>query len=76
MRVRSLGWKDPLVWEMASHSSILAWKIPLTEEPGGLQSMVLQGVGHDLVTKQQEHVGIDRWNGSGDNFQAIFSNME
>ena len=33
-----------------------------------------QGVGHDLVTKQQEHVGIDRWNGSGDNFQAIFSN--
>ena len=39
---------------MASHSSILAWKIPLTEEPGGLQSMVLQGVGHDLVTKQQE----------------------
>ena len=39
---------------MASHSSILAWKILWTEEPGGLQSMVLQGVGHDLVTKQQE----------------------
>ena len=37
---------------MAIHSSILAWKIPWTEEPGGLQSMRSQGVGHDLVTKQ------------------------
>ena len=34
--VRSLGWKDPLEKEMATHSSILAWRIPLTEEPGGL----------------------------------------
>ena len=41
-----------------------------------LQSMGSQGAGHDLVTKQQEHVAIDRWNGSGDNFQAIFSNKE
>ena len=38
-RVRSLGWEDPLEKEMATYSSILAWKIPGTEEPGGLQSM-------------------------------------
>ena len=37
--VRSLGWEDPLEKEMATHSSILAWKIPWTEKPGGLQSM-------------------------------------
>ena len=37
-RVRSLGWEDPLEEEMATHSSILAWRIPWTEEPGGLQS--------------------------------------
>ena len=41
-RVRSLGWEDPLGKEMATHSSILAWKIPWTEEPGRLQSMELQ----------------------------------
>ena len=46
-RVRSLGWEDPLEKEMVSHSSTLAWKIPWTEEPGGLQSMVSQRVGHD-----------------------------
>ena len=46
-RVRSLGWEDPLEKEMATHSSILAWKIPWTEEPGRLQSMGLQRVGHD-----------------------------
>ena len=40
--------------EIATHSSILAWKIPWTEEPGGLQSMELKRVGHDLVTKQQQ----------------------
>ena len=44
---RSLGWEDPLEEETASHSSILAWRIPWTEEPGGLQSMGLQRVGHD-----------------------------
>ena len=38
-RVRSLGWKDPLEEEMATHSSILAWRIPWTEEPGELQTM-------------------------------------
>ena len=39
MRIRSLGWEDPLEEEMATHSSILAWEMPWTEEPGGLQSM-------------------------------------
>ena len=45
--VQSLAWEDHLEKEMAAHSSILAWKILWTEEPGGLQSMGLQGVGHD-----------------------------
>ena len=52
-QVLSLGWEDPLEKEMAAHSSILAWRIPRTEEPGELQSVGLQRVGHDLVTKQQ-----------------------
>ena len=47
IRVPSLGWEDPLEKEMATHSSTLAWKIPWTEEPGRLQSMGLQRVGHD-----------------------------
>ena len=42
-----LGWEDPLEKEMATHSSILAWKISWTEEPGGLQSMGSQRVGHN-----------------------------
>ena len=46
-----LGWEDPLEKEMATHSSIRAWRIPRTEEPGGLQSMGSQWVGHDLATK-------------------------
>ena len=45
--VQSLGREDPLEKEMATHSSILAWRIPWTEEPGGLQSMGSQRVGHD-----------------------------
>ena len=45
-RVQSLGWEDLLEKEMATHSSILAWKIPWTEEPGRLQSMRSQRVGH------------------------------
>ena len=45
--VRSLGWEDPLEKRMATHSSILAWRIPWTEEPGGLQSMGSQRVGHN-----------------------------
>ena len=46
-QVLFLGQEDPLVKQMATHSSILAWKIPLTEEPGGLQSMGSQRVGHN-----------------------------
>ena len=46
-RVQSLGWEDPLEKEMVTHLSILAWEVPLTEEPGRLQSMWLQRVGHD-----------------------------
>ena len=45
--VQSLGWEDPLEEEIATHSSILTWEIEWTEEPGGLQSMGLQRVGHD-----------------------------
>ena len=52
--VRSLGREDTLEKEMATHSSILAWEIPWTEEPGGLQTMGLQRVGHDLATKQEQ----------------------
>ena len=48
--VPSLGWEDPLEKGMATHSSILAWRIPWTEEPGGLQSMGSQRVRHDWVT--------------------------
>ena len=47
MWVQSLGQEDPLEKDMATHSSIFAWRIPWTEEPGGLQSMGSQRVGHD-----------------------------
>ena len=47
-QVWSLGWEDPLEKEMATYSSILAWTVPWTEESGGLQSMGLERVGHDL----------------------------
>ena len=50
--VQSLGKEDPLEKEMATHWSVLAWKIPWTEEPGGAGSIGSQRVGHDLVTKQ------------------------
>ena len=52
--VGSLRWEDPLEKGKATHSSILAWEMLWREEPGRLQSMELQRVGHDLVTKQQE----------------------
>ena len=45
--IQSLGWEDPLEKEMTTHFSIHAWKIPWTKEPGGLQSMGSQRVGHD-----------------------------
>ena len=49
--VRSLGREDPLEKEMATHSSIIAWRIPWIEEPGRLQSMESQRVGHDCATE-------------------------
>ena len=50
IRIRSMGQEDPLEDEMATHFSIVVWEIPQTEEPGGLQSMGLQRVGHNLAT--------------------------
>ena len=57
-QVQSLGWEDPLEKEMATLSSILAWEIPWTEEPGGLQSMRLQRVGHDWTTEHSTAHGL------------------
>ena len=59
--VQSLGQEDPLEKGMATHSSILAWKIPWTEEPGGLQSMGLQRVGHDRVTNTDTQGELSDW---------------
>ena len=57
--IRSLGWEDPLEKGVATHSSILAWRVPWTEEPGGLQRMGSQRVGHDGVTNMHtQHLGI------------------
>ena len=53
--VRSLGWEDPLEKGMATHSRILAWRIPWTEEPGGLQSMRLQDTIEQLSTCTLRH---------------------
>ena len=53
--VQSPGHEDPREEEVATHSCILAWKIPWTEEPGGLQSRGSQRIGDDLVTKEQNH---------------------
>ena len=55
-RVRSLGWEDPLEKEMAIHSRTIAWKIPWTEEPGRLQAMGSQRVGHDGATSLSLHL--------------------
>ena len=55
--VQSLGWEDPQEKEMATHSSILAWRIPWMEEPGGLQSTGLRRVGHDWVTSLHSTFG-------------------
>ena len=52
MQFQSLVWEDPREKEMATQSSILGWEIPGTEKPGGLKSMGLQRVRHDLATKQ------------------------
>ena len=65
--VQSLGQEDPLEKEMATHSSILAWKIPWTEEPGRLQFMGLQRVGHDWATKLNSSLKESNL-GQGENF--------
>ena len=56
MQAWSLDQEDPLEKKMAIYTSILAWEIPWTEEPDRLQSIGLNRVGHDLVTKQQQKV--------------------
>ena len=53
MWAQSLDWEDPPKEDMATHSSILAWRIPQIEEPGGLQSMGVTRVGQNRATKQQ-----------------------
>ena len=60
--VQSLGGEDPLEEEMKTHSSILAWESPWTEEPDGLQSMGLQRAGYDLVSEQQQLVFLGNYN--------------
>ena len=55
-QVQSLGQKDPVEKEQATHSSILAWRIPWTEEPGGLQSMESQRVRHDRARNTHTHI--------------------
>ena len=59
MWVQSLGPEDPLEKRMATHSSILAWRIAWTEESGGLPSMGSHRVGHDIVTKQKAESGVE-----------------
>ena len=58
MWIQPLGWEDPLEKGMATHSSILAWRIPETEEPGGLRSMGSQRVGHDEATNKTTRVTV------------------
>ena len=56
MPVQFLSWEDVLEEEMVTHSSILAWEIPWTEEPNGLKSMRLQKVRHNLANKQEQQL--------------------
>ena len=67
-QVRSLGWEDPLEKVMATHSSILAWEIPWTEEPGKLQSMGLQRLRHHLSAEQQQQLAGQQPNASSSLF--------
>ena len=53
-RVQSIGWEDPLEKEMATHSSILAWRVPWTEEPGWPQSIGSQTVGRDVMGRLRQ----------------------
>ena len=61
MWVQSLDQEDPLKKEMAAHSSIVAWEIPWTEEPGGLRSMGSQGVRHDLAAEHTTLLSYQGW---------------
>ena len=61
MQASSLGQEDPLEEAMTTHSSILAWRLPWTEEPGGLQSMGSQRVRHDRNDLAHMHRGIEGW---------------
>ena len=54
-QLQSLGWEDPLEQEIATHSSVLAWEIPWTEQPGGLQFLGSQRVRYDLVTTKNKN---------------------
>ena len=65
MRVQSMGHKDPLEEGMATHSTILAWRIPWTEEPGGLQSVGSQTVGLGLATEPEQEPDLLRGQGGG-----------
>ena len=56
--VQFLGWEDPLEKEMVTRSSLLAWEIPWTEEPGGLQFMGMQRVRHDLAIEEHKYIYI------------------
>ena len=58
---RSIDGEDLLEKEMTTHSSILAWEIPGTEKPGGLESTGLQRVEHDLATKQQQSISVYKY---------------
>ena len=88
-QIQSLGKEDPLLKEMATHSHFLAWKIPWTEEPSGLQFMGSQRVGHDLVTKPpwwvlggqvvvlwEVHGGAHSTRGKGDGEEAIWESFQ
>ena len=72
--VSSLAWEDPLEQAMVTHSSILAWRIPWTEEPGGLQSMGSQKVGHDWVTFTFKIFNLGPWATAYKWFSPVESN--
>ena len=59
-QARSVGQEDPLEKKMATHSNILTWEIPWTEDPHRLQNMELQRIGHNLVTEQQQIMSINK----------------
>ena len=77
--VQSLGWEDPLEKGMATHSSILAWRIPWAEEPGGLQSVGSQRVGHDWATNTHTIVnlkGVSRCHYKWDRKWTVYQSLE